>query len=122
MVPHAHEGTDLMHLRILPIIVLFALSATVVADAEPPTATLKGHTGTLSCLTFSRDGKLLASSAKDGTVIVWDFGARKPVVSIPSHKDMIVAVAFSPDGKTVGLWTKTDAQTSFDNFRVKELK
>ena len=82
-------------------IALFTGLTPPAADPDPPTVTLKAHKGTLSCLAFSRDGKFLASGAKDGTAIVWDIAARKPLVTIPGHKDMIVAVAFSPDGKTV---------------------
>ena len=72
------------------------------AHAEPvPPALLKGHKGTLSCLVFAPDGKALASGAKDGTVIVWDVAARKPLVPVPGHKDTVVAVALAPDGKTL---------------------
>jgi WD40 repeat protein len=35
-------------------------------------ATLRGHTREVSCVTFSPDGLRIASSALDGTVLVWD--------------------------------------------------
>ena len=91
------------------ITILTVLPALTAEAPDPPTTTLKGHKGTLSCLAFSRDGKHLASGAKDGIVIVWDFAARKPLATIPGHKDMIVAVAFSPDGKAVAA-TSHDAE------------
>ena len=99
-----YEGIGLMHPRFLTAFALLSLLTSLTApaaDPDPPTVTLKAHEGTLSCVAFSRDGTLLASGAKDGTVIVWDIAARKPLVTLPGHKDMIVAVAFSPDGKTV---------------------
>src|SRR4051794_22136491 len=89
-------------------LVLFTSLPAPAADPDPPATALKGHKGTLSCLAFTRDGKLLASGAKDGTVIVWDLATRKPLVSVPGHKDMVVAVTFSPDGKTVAV-TSHDA-------------
>ena len=47
------------------------LPAQVPAQPQPE-KTLAGHKQTVSCLTFSADGKFLASGGKDGTVILWD--------------------------------------------------
>ncbi len=42
------------------------------AMLEEPLRTLKGHTGEAGPMTFSRDGKVLATGADDGTVRLWD--------------------------------------------------
>ena len=71
-------------------------SSTVYAQAQE---TLKGHKNTITCLAFSKDGKLLASGAKDGTAIVWNVERRAEVHRFEGHKDMIVSAAFRPDAK-----------------------
>ncbi|HUG92637.1 MAG TPA: hypothetical protein VML55_17485, partial [Planctomycetaceae bacterium] len=58
------------------------------------------HRGSLLGLAFSPDGKLLASSARDGTVKLWDFRAARLVrsLSLGPPGGTIRDVAFSPDG------------------------
>jgi WD40 repeat protein len=52
-------------------------------------ATLKGHKNTITCLAFSKDGKLLASGAKDGTAIIWDVKEKKALASFPGHTEVV---------------------------------
>ena len=59
-----------------------------------------GHLSNISSLTFSPDGKTLASSG-EGKLYLWDVasGARK--LSITGHTDGVYSIAFSPDSKTL---------------------
>jgi WD40 repeat protein len=46
------------------------------AASGKPSAHLDGHNAAVSCLSFSRDGKRLASGSDDGTALVWDVGGK----------------------------------------------
>ena len=64
--------------------------------------TLPGVDEAISCLAFSKDGRLLAASG-DGLLIgVWDFRTRKRLATLEGHKvRAISALAFSSDTKTL---------------------
>jgi len=54
------------------------------------------------CIAFSADGKRLASAeGSDKTVKLWDVPTGKEVKTLTVHTEFAIAVAFSPDGKTV---------------------
>ncbi len=62
-------------------------------------AQLTGHTGMVYSVSFSGDGRLLASASQDRTVRVWEVAASKCVAVLRGHTDKVYAAAFHPDGK-----------------------
>ena len=52
-------------------------------------------------MTFSPDGKLVASASHDKTVRLWDTVTGSCRSTLEGHSDSVTAVAFSPDGKLV---------------------
>ena len=63
--------------------------------------TFAGHESGPNCLAFSGDGARLVSGGRKGDLKVWDVKREKPICSVRDGDGEIVAVALSPDGKTL---------------------
>ena len=76
-----------------------------------------------SCaISWSKDGKRLASSGDDKTLTVWDITDGNRLFTLEGHFDRVVSVTWSPDGtrlasssldKTVKIWDLTSGQDYF---------
>jgi WD40 repeat protein len=59
------------------------------------------HSKQVGGLTFSPDGRTVASRSDDGTVRLWDVATRQPRGRPLPHDAAVTAIAFSPDGQTL---------------------
>lgn len=59
------------------------------------------HTSKVTCVAFSRDGRLIASGTFDKTAHIWDAETAEEKVAIQKHGKSITDIAFSPDGKLI---------------------
>ncbi|XP_056665413.1 fizzy-related protein homolog [Monodelphis domestica] len=57
---------------------------------------LQGHSGEVCGLEWSTNRRLLASSGKDNTVVLWTPASPKPVQQHTGHKAAVKAIAWSP--------------------------
>jgi hypothetical protein len=72
-----------------------------------------GHFSGVTTISFSPDGKTLASGSRDRTIKLWEVETGKPLRTFEGHSDSVSSVSFSPDGKilatgsgdyTIRLW------------------
>jgi WD40 repeat protein len=64
------------------------------------------HTGAITSLAFSPNGRTLATASKDYSIRLWDFVARQHVATLHGHLNEVWTLAFSPDGQTLFSGTK----------------
>lgn len=98
------------------------------ADGWKLLTSLTGHTGNVTCLAFSADGKWLAAGSEDRTVLVWKVDALDSSIApellytLKDHEDRVNRLAFSPDGKWLAtvsednnlrLWLAADGSLVF---------
>jgi WD40 repeat protein/serine/threonine protein kinase len=88
-----------------------------VWDVDPQAAlpVLSGHTGTINPLTYSPDGRWLASGSSDRTVRLWDAATGELCATLP-HPSVVLGLAFGPDGA----WLVTGCSQD-DRLRVWDL-
>lgn len=62
---------------------------------------LKGHQGIVTNISFSVDGKTIATGSADKRVKLWDIQSGQELATLKGHTAAINLVKFSPDGKTL---------------------
>jgi WD40 repeat protein/DNA-binding SARP family transcriptional activator len=95
-------------------------------DSGRTTALSGRATGSINAVSFSHDGRTLASADQDGTISVWKVRTRALRETLTGHSAAAQAVAFSPDGRTlytagfdgsVILWDLGGARRLVEPFR-----
>ena len=62
---------------------------------------LEGHDYEVYSVSFSPDGRTLASGSYDNTIKLWNVETGEEILTLPSHDEEVISVSFSPDGQTL---------------------
>ena len=68
---------------------------------------LEGHTDHVECIAIAPHGQQFASGSSDGSIIVWDTESGRVVHRLAGQRG-ISTLAYSPDGRTLILGTRSD--------------
>ena len=110
---HFCPSPTLCFIALLATIIVAILSTSTTNDRNSTISKRKNcsHDGRIECLSFSPDGKMVASASFDGASRIWDVAARSDRIVARSKIGGFTGVAFSPDGRTL-------ASTCFDGRLV----
>jgi WD40 repeat protein len=78
------------------------------------------HTGAITSLVFSPDGRTLATASMDHSIRLWDFDQAQLSVVLQGHVQEVWSLAFSPDGQTLVSGAKDGAVKIWPTRRQKK--
>ncbi|KAG2047278.1 WD40 repeat-like protein [Suillus hirtellus] len=83
-------------------------------------ATLKGHTWTVNCLAWTKDGRTLISGSDDKSIRTWNTKTWKQTALLEAHTDWVQAIAISPNEHilTSASWDNTVLLWDLDNGQL----
>ncbi|KAJ6576163.1 WD40-repeat-containing domain protein [Mycena vulgaris] len=93
------------------------------SNGRPMLEPLIGHTRTVTCVSFSEDGKHLVSGSRDQTARVWNVLTGQEIAKFARHTDIVTGVVFSSPrlvasvsrDKSLRIWNSTAEREYMDD-------
>jgi WD40 repeat protein len=92
------------------------------SNPKPELVLQSGHSGKVLALSFSPDGRWLASGGRDKTVKLWETATGREVRTLIGHKNVVYALAFSPDGRLLASGSQDNTVKLWDVATGRELR
>ncbi|HEV7682045.1 MAG TPA: caspase family protein [Pyrinomonadaceae bacterium] len=73
------------------------------------------HSGDVTALTFSYDGKLLASAGSDRNIKLWEVATWREIRSVSASKDSINSISFSRDNRSLASASGSGSVAGLEN-------
>ena len=97
-----------------------------IPSAKGEAVTLKGHTGAVRSVRFSKDTKHLITGSDDKTAKIWTLPKRKFECSLIGHTNWVRSAEFNPDhthavtgsdDKFIKIWRIKEEENNKDNLK-----
>lgn len=85
------------------------------------TSSMPGHAEAVISVSFSPDGKYLASGSGDTTVRFWDVNTQTPNYTCKGHKNWVLCISWSPDSMKLASACKDGKIILWDPFNGKQI-
>ncbi|CAH1173660.1 unnamed protein product [Phaedon cochleariae] len=85
------------------------------------TSSMPGHAEAVISVSFSPDGKHLASGSGDTTVRFWDVTTQTPSYTCKAHNNWVLCIAWSPDSTKLASACKDGKINIWDPFTGKQI-
>jgi len=98
----------------------------ILTRPQPPDfvldRTFKGHNGWVTAVTFSPDGRRLASGSWDRTLKFWEVSTGEPLGAVAHDMKEVQALAFSRDGRWLATENSSDTTSLRDPSTGQEIR
>ncbi|MBN2441429.1 MAG: PD40 domain-containing protein, partial [Spirochaetales bacterium] len=82
---------------------------------------LQGHEERIQGISWSPDGKKIASASHDKTIRIWDWETGKCTAILKGHSDKVLCIAWSPDGSIIASGSADNTIRTWDGQVFKPL-